>query len=757
MVDKSRRGEYMMENKLILACGVALAAVSAGGPATAQGVGGPTPSTPASSDDTTVTVNKGGAATNPSQAGFNNSIADIVVTARKRAAAETLQKTPITASAFVPAQLAKTASVNLRDVGRLTPNVSFQPSNQVGQQNFNIRGIGVSGSTVADEPAVGVIQDGVYIANKGGSVTELFDLASVQVLLGPQGTLFGRNVTGGAVIVESQKPQFNNIQHVNLGYGNGNTKDAQAILNAPIIDGTLAARLAVLYRDTDGLYHDALNGGHYGKDKTWLVRPSFLFNPSDNLSILWRNEYYSIHGQQSATRGAIPSTVPGAPISSPQAAGYTEPSDFYSIQTNPTYTNQDIYSTTLEADLQLLGGVLTSITGYRALHVELSSDFDGTPLEAFRTSARTRQHQVSTELRYARKVGDWLNFTSGVYYFDQAFTEKDKRNLDQGATKLATNAQLKDDHSFAAFTEADITPIRNLTLTVGGRYTSETKVAQLAPYGACSFDFSNCVFGAEKSATFHNFSPKASLSYQITPNNLVYGSVTKGFRSGGFSLSVAGPLGAPYKPEKVTQYEIGAKNDFFNHHLRVNLSGYYSDYKDIQRVVIASDPVIGVVTSTFNAAAATIYGGELTINLQATNWLRFDGVYGYTHARYNQFLGFADPKALRFVRVPTNTGSISATASHNLADGAQLEAVGVATFTSGYFFDDVNQQSQKAYHLVDATLTYRPASKKYSVSVYGRNLANKGYALWGSYLGARGQNLFLGSPRSYGVSVGFDF
>jgi iron complex outermembrane recepter protein len=733
--------------------GAAFVTVFASGATFAQTTGGPVTSAGSQVEPNSATAKRAPADDKASQ------LEEVVVTARKRAQSEVLQDTPITAAAFTSDQLSNTASVNLSDVGRLTPNVSFQPSNQQGQQNFEVRGIGVSGSTAADEPAVGVFQDGVYIANKSGSVTELFDLESVQVLLGPQGTLFGRNVTGGAVVVESRQPTFTESEHVGFGYGNGNTVEAQTVLNGPLpgAGGIAAGRLAVLYRDTDGLYKDGNTGGAYGADRTWLIRPSLLLRPTDDLDILIRGEWYSIHGDADATRGIVPSTVAGAPVSEEQKAGYVMPRDYYTITTNPSYTNQDIYSATVEFDYKLAGGVLTSITGYRSLKVDLLQDFDGTPLAIFSTGAHTRQHQVSTELRYARKVGEFMSFTAGAYYFDQAFNEYDRRTLDFGATNLATYAKLKDDNSFAGFAEADFNLVEDLTLTLGGRYTTETKVAQLAPYGQCSFDWSNCTFGAEKSATYTNFSPKGVLSYHIEENNLVYGSVSQGFRAGGYSLSVPGQLASPYLPEKVTQYEVGTKNEFLSHRLRVNLSAYYSDYTNIQRVVVAADPTIGIVTSTFNAAKAKIYGGEVTVNAQVTDWLRLDGVYGLTHARYDQFLGVADPGMLRFARVPADTGSFSATVTHHFADGGQIEALGAISYTSKYFFDDLNTQYQNAYHLIDSTLTYRPASRKYSISLYGRNLANTEYANWGSFLGVRGQNQFLGTPRSFGFRVGYDF
>lgn len=750
----------MLAYRIIALGGAGLATVFACGVASAQSTGMPDTTSGGSNGQTTQTdaVNPQGAVVGPApDQNGQGGIEDIIVTARKRAAAEVLQKTPVTASAFSGDQLAKSAAVNLADVGRLTPGVSFQGNNIKGQQNFNIRGVGTSGSTAADEPTVGVFQDGVYLAGKAASLGELFDLESVQILRGPQGTLFGRNVTGGAVVVETHRPDFETSARVGLGYANGDSKEESIVFNTPIAEDVAAARIGVLHRDTDGLFDYLRTGGKYGKENVWLIRPSLLLKPTGNLDILLRGEYYHLKGDPSAVRGIVPSNYPGAPITSPQRAGYVMPDDYFAITGDRGYTNQKTKSLSLQIDWRILGGVLTSVTGFRSVAVDNEQDYDGTPIQAFQTTGMFRQHQSSTELRYARSIGSLINFTAGLYYFHQYFQSQDKRTLDSATSVLASQGRLKAQDSYAAFAEVDVNITQELTLTLGGRYNKETKTADLAPYGKCSLDFAACAFGAARSVTDNNFSPKAALSYHIAPDNLVYTSVTRAFRSGGFSLSAAGALPDPYLAEQVTQYEIGTKNDFLNHRLRVNASIYQTEYKNIQRTVTAADPTIGIITSIFNAASATIKGFELGVNAQVLPWLRFDSVYGYTHARYNEFLGIANPGALRFVRVPQDTGSAGATVTHHFNGGSSLEARGTITFTGAYFYDDANLLSQKAYNLIDGTLVYRPSSDRFSIALFAKNIGNTKYASYGAALGTRGQDIYPGNPRSYGVKLGVDF
>lgn len=476
------------------------------------------------------------AATPAAEAPADTGIEDIVVTGRKRARSEALQATPVSITALSSAQLERAVTKDLTDVGRMTPNASLQPSAQRGVQNFAIRGMGVSGSTPSDEPAVGIFQDGVYWGSNYGALGELFDIEGVEILRGPQGTLFGRNVTGGAVTFRSARPTQETSAKMMIGAGNGTMVEGSAVANGPIVKDTLAARIAVLGRYNEGLFTNSRTGGSYGKTSTYVVRPSLRWTPSPDADITLLGEFYNQYGDPVVVRGVSPNTVPGGPLTLPEKEGYVTPSDYFSVAPgNNGFSNVKVYFAMIEGNFHIGPGVLTSITGYRKVRARVLTDFDGTPSDGFLQGVSNDQHQWSSELRYAADLADWLSMTAGGYYFDQSFSFAETRDLNNHAQRVATRSML-DNSSYAAFAEADIKPLANLTVTVGGRYTEEKKKARSAAFGACTFDLATCSFIGPRRYKGNNFSPKIGLSYQIDRGPLLFASVTKGYRSGGFAL-----------------------------------------------------------------------------------------------------------------------------------------------------------------------------------------------------------------------------
>jgi iron complex outermembrane receptor protein len=679
---------------------------------------------------------------------------DIVVTGRKRARAEDIQDTPLSITAFSSAQLDRAVVEDLTDVGRMTPNASLQQSSQRGIQNFAIRGMGISGSTPSDEPAVGVFQDGVYWGANYGALGDLFDMEGVEILRGPQGTLFGRNVTGGAVTVRSARPGNEFEGNVTAGVGSHGLVEGSAVLNAPLVDDLLAVRLAVQARTFDGYFFDTNTGSDYGESTSFLVRPSIRLTPTPNFDITLLGEYYSEEGDPTVARGIAPNTIPGGPVTLPEREGYVTPSDYWSVSPNVRGSNDiQVRFAMLEANWRIGGGVLTSITGYRDVATRVVTDYDGTPSRAFAQGIRYDQNQFSSELRYAREIGDWLNFTVGAYYFDQEVGFSETRDLNNGTLRLATSSIL-DNSSFAVFAEADVTLTEGLTVTLGARYTDESKTASAAPFGRCSYDLSTCTFTGPREYSGDNLSPKLGVSYRWG-DQLVFASVTRGYRSGGFSLRGT-PLVEPYGAETVTAYEAGFKTDLLNRHLRFNASLFYNEYKDLQRTVLGVSPEAGVIQSVFNAADATIQGLELELTAILTDNLTLGAAYGFTDADYQTFLGVANPENREFVRVPRHTGTVALNYERNLDAGGRIAGRLSANYTGAYFYDDPNQQQQDAYTLVDASLAYTTPSD-ITFSIYGKNMTNEAYSPWGSTLGALGQNLFPGAPRTFGMRVSARF
>lgn len=680
-----------------------------------------------------------------------SALEDIVVFGRKRARAEELQKVPLAITAISAAQLQSPSIKNLVDIGHLAPNASLQSSAQRGVQNFSIRGMGISGTTVSDEPAVGIFQDGVYWGSNYGAIGDAFDLEGVEVLRGPQGTLFGRNVTGGAVTIRSARPTDETSFRAGLGIGNGLTMEGSAVANGAITDG-VAARIAVKATASDGLFRNVTNDTSYGKNDSYVIRPSIKLTPSDTFDVTLLGEYYGLRGDPTVTRGVAPTTVPGPPTAA-TLAGFTSPSDFFATNPGtPGHTHVDVYFGMLEANWQIGPGTLTSISGYRKVFSDNEYDPDGFPPVSFQHMVRNRQHQWSSELRYAADLTPWLSGTVGAYYFDQKVDYDERRILSGGVTRVAS-ASLLENSSYAFFGEFDIKPVEIVTVTVGGRYTHERKEASAAALGGCAFDLSTCNLATRPAYKANNFAPKVGVSVQATQTIMLFGSYTEGFRSGGFSLRGT-PLGAPYEAETVKAYEAGIKADLLDRHLRVNLTGFTNKYDNLQRTVLGVDPVLGVVQSVFNAADAKIKGLEAEVTAIPVDGLTLSGTYGYTDAKYERFDGFPNFADLQFVRVPKHTARAAIDYERKLPNDASISFGTSLSYTGRYFFNDANTPTlnQKGYSLVDANIGYTTPNGL-SFMLYTRNLTNTKYAVWGSTLGALGQNLFPGDPRTYGIRV----
>lgn len=681
-------------------------------------------------------------------------LADIVVTGRKRARAEKLQRTPLSITALGAADLQRSVVRDLVDIGRMTPNASLQSSAQRGVQNFSIRGTGVSGSTPSDEPAVGIFQDGVYWGSNYGALDELFDLEGVEILRGPQGTLFGRNVTGGAVTLRSARPTDQTYAKITLGLSNGLGTEASAVVNGAIVPGTLSGRIALLSKTNEGLFHDAVSNDKYGTNNSYVVRPSLKWTPAANFDLTILGEYDKQYGDPIAVRAIAPNNVPGGPATLAELSGFKSPADYFTVSPNVRgFSNIDIYFGMVEANWHVGPGVLTSVSGFRQVHSRALTDDDGAPVNGFVQGVEQKQHQYSEELRYAADFTHWLSATAGLYYFDQHFDYAETRDLNNHKTMVASRSSLAN-NSYAAFAEADLKIIPNLTATLGGRYTHEKKTPESAAFGQCSFNLTNCNFSTAAPYVGNNFSPKIGLSYQLDSNKLLFASATKGFRSGGFSLRGT-PLATPYKAEKVTAYEVGYKSDLLDHHVRFNTSFYYNKFTNLQRTVVGVDPVYGIIQSVFNAASANIKGAEVELTVLPVTGLTLSGTYGYTDAKYNSFLGFANPGSLQFVRVPKNTANLAMDYETKLNnDKVGFHVAG--NYSSRYFFDDKNQLFQPGYWLMDANVYYT-LHNGLTLSVWSRNLTNTKYSTWGSTLGALGENSFPGDPRTYGLRMSATF
>lgn len=698
---------------------------------------------------------------------------EVVVSARKRAAGTAVQDTPIAVTAFSENQFEATFSDTLEDLGFLVPNVELKASSQIGNQNFTIRGMGVSGTTPSDSPAVGVFQNGVFWGVNYGALLDTFDIESIEILRGPQGTLFGRNVTGGAVLVNTKRPTDEFGFEVQGTVGNYGRRDLSLGISGPL-GGGLKGRFAYLSRDEDGFFSNvAQNGADFGEMETELFRGTLMFSrPDSPIEATLIAEKYETDGDSVAAKGV---EVEG---NLPYQAGFRELDDWWDISIdNPGRAAVKVDSLTGIIRWDIGHGQITSITGWRDLSVDNHTDFDGAPISTFNQSVGLSQDQVTQEIRYASTFSERFDFTIGAYYFGQQQEYKEGRDLAFGSLQFASANALEQD-AVSVFGEVDYALSDSLTLTVGGRYSQEEISAQTVPFGACPLnedlpspirirDLSlPCDLGPTDSEDWNDFSPKVGLSWTPTLNSLYYVSYTRGFRSGGFSLR-GNNLLPPFDAETVDAFEAGTKQEFLDGRFRVNLAVFYNEFDDLQRTIFVPDPDAGAVQSTGNAASASISGLELEGTWQIVEGLVLTLAYGYTDASFDEFNGFdvdgdgtPDPELaedLDFVRVPENSLSASVNYEHRLAGGSSLSFRSAVSYTDEQYFDDRNNILEPDYTLVDASVVWTSATEQWKAAIFGRNLFEEEYAYWGADLGALGSNRFLGAPRTYGMQLTYEY
>ncbi|MCG8444000.1 MAG: TonB-dependent receptor, partial [Caulobacterales bacterium] len=674
---------------------------------------------------TAVSLALGGAAAqaqDADEAGDDGATRDrILVTSQKRAEAVAVQDLPVALTAFDSTAIEDSFSVDLRDLGRYAPNVQLTGSATfVGFPNFYIRGIGINGSTRTVDPAVGVFVNGIYMGFAPATLLDTFDLEAVEVLRGPQGTLFGRNVTGGAVSVRTKRPTDEFGVSAKAVVGSFDRLDAFAAVNIPFSD-KVRARFSVISQNQDGYWEDN-NGGFVDTDinpdglpdtatgtkpdvDTAIFRPTIEFDLSENVDLTLTGEYYVSKNGASNSRNII---HPDGRLAQTQF-GFIPPDDPYEINHNLLEDSDiEIWHISGEGNYDLGHGVATLLAGYReVVKFDTSTDFDGTPFSLFHfPDNEEEQDQVSLELRYASNFSERFEFTTGVYYFDQSYFVGEGREIlevirQAGVTEL-------DHQIFAGFGQGEYRFNDQWALTLGGRYTYEEKEILFSPPGTCELDYSSCTETFTASDSWGNFTPRVALHYQPNDDLLVYGSFTRGFRSGTFNqraqrLEALGPA----DEETVTAYEIGAKTTLLGGAAVLNVAGFYSDYDDIQQIVnntFDPDGPDGPLPESSeqilaNAASARIFGVELEGSAQLTENFRIDGSLGYVNAEFQDFEGLdfdldgdedADDSALastlEFARVPEFTGHIAAEYRWPVTTG-DIAARGGYTYTDDFFTD----------------------------------------------------------------------
>ena len=671
---------------------------------------------------------------------------EITVTARKRE--ESAQQVPLAITAFNSGQLEALKVRDLMSMSVGMPNVALDDiATTRGTANFSIRGLGINSSIASIDPTVGLFLDGVYLGNNVGVIFDMFDVESVEVLRGPQGILFGRNVTGGAILLNTKKPgdEFEASARVAVdGGGDGGlNRYIMGSVGGPI-SNTLAIKLSAYYNDDDGWFKNQFDGSDFGAIQQTMFRPVLVWTPNDSTELILRYEYTDIEGDgpasQTHTNG---SGVPGAFVNFDRNSFdfSIDEKGFQKVQT-------DFVSAELNIDVGFGDGTITNIFGWRKSDSNANADIDAQPVWLFHAPSWLITEQISNELRYNGQFGDRSNVTVGAYYFENEINYHERRELLGIATGgLAPGAQLDgggdyDVKTLGVFVALDYDLSDRWTLNTGLRFTHEEKDANVAALirnvnspcnivlaRDCPFDFT------DSGQNWDSLSPKIGATFQLDDEKLVYGHWSRGVRSGGYNLrnTSANPANTPgpFDEETVDSFEIGYKST--QDWGRLNAAAFHNTIDDMQRELNLPSEGAGVVQLIRNTADATITGLEVDGAFSLTDnfvLLASLGVIDPSYDTVKEDLngdGVVDDadKALDLPRAADLTWSIGFTHDLNIGNRGYLASRINYAYRDKSAYTDSNLGFINEQSILDAGLDFYSNSERWVFSLYGRNLLDE--------------------------------
>ncbi|MFW2853203.1 TonB-dependent receptor [Sphingomonas sp. TX0543] len=727
----------------------------------------------------------GYAQTNPAPATDQSTAAqdastDIVVTALRRE--QSIMTVPLAISAVSGDALTTKGVTNSADLASAVPNLQVSSPYGNTQPNFSLRGISVANEYNSNQASpIGVYIDDVYIANRTAHGMGLFDLDRVEVLRGPQGTLFGRNTTGGAINFITKGPSLSGNQgYAEAGYGNFNTWTAQAAIETTMVDDQLGLRLAGNFAHGDGQIKNVYPGGLDPNSRDTLQgRATLRLRPGNGpLDIKIKIYGGRDRGTQAAVQGLLP---------------YRSGLDFFQVNENRIGRNRtDAYGISANIAYTLSDTLtFTSITSRDGGSQNLQQAADGSPLDVLDINWRSKYDQFSEEARFNYASGGLTLVGGGFYGWDKVVTDNTFNigsALGPGVNGGFFQHYRQERRSYALFTQGDYKLTPQLTLTLGARYTWDraryddgyaylfagnvggpflplaTTVPCAGVAGTCAYDPTAryAIPGRNNALT-----GRVSLSYQAG-RTLFYASYNRGYRSGAFNGGgYTSSAGITFiKPERINAYEIGLKGRYFGA-LTLSAAGFYYDYQNQQ----VQDTRAGPVSFLVNAPKSEVYGGEVEAVLKVSPALNLNAALGYLHAKYKQLTlqgTVLDGNDLPFAPRWTAQGGFDLTL---LNDGNSRLTLSpnVAYFSRQYFspFNAVNavgsaqvnsELQQPGYAKVNATVAW--TLDRFTIKAFANNIFNaRTYAYGLDLRGAGFPYNFLvpAAPRTYGASVRVNF
>lgn len=672
---------------------------------------------------------------------------DIIVTAQRTS--QSLQQVPIAVTAVTAGDLTSRQITNTLTLDVAVPNLTLS-QNGVSVTPF-LRGVGSNQSNPNDEASVATYIDGVYIPSVTGNIFNFNNVERIEVLKGPQGTLFGRNATGGVIQIITRDPSHDPLVDASFGYGTYNTLEARAYATTGLGDN-LAVDLAFsLDRNGDGYGIDIHRNAEIFKRNQLGIRSKLLWTPGSSTEVRLTGDYSRLH-----STGSDYQLAQGV-IGADGVTGYPGVR-----RTNTDFANRgdnEVYGASLRVDQDLGFARLASISGYRHVVGEFHLDQDATPTPIVKAFINQFAESFSQEVQLLSPKESKIDWLLGGYFFaaKYAYTPLTIEGFAAAPFTALNLFGSQNTHSYSGYGQATVPVLEHTKITLGLRYTSENQSTK----GSIVADGMLILPDLPQKQSFRKLTWRAAIDQQFNEDILGYLSYNRGIKSGGFNMINAGTPG--YRPEILDAYEVGLKMQLFDRRVRFNVAAFIYNYKDIQVFNITG----GGAVLTTNAAAARVHGVDADLAVKASPYLTFSAGFGWLDGKYTNFpdatftpssplLGpqtTVDATGNDMIYAPRISGNFSADYRIPVSFG-ELSMNGVVYYRDKVFVSAANRLFIPAYAVVNGSLGWTSPDKRYSVQFWARNLLNKNYYLNRTEQ-ALGDIQFLAPPRTIGVTVSF--
>lgn len=703
---------------------------------------------------------------------------EVVVTAQKRE--EGIQDVPLSLVAFTGDMVERVGGTDITTLNGIAPNIILQTQGLVPNvPMYSIRGMNHSDPDPNSDPKTSMIIDGVYVPFVAGTMLDIFDIDRVEIIRGPQGTLFGKNNLAGTINVVTARPtgEFGGKVSATLGE-NGLQHYKFQVNSNKFANDTISVKLAGAYRDYDGYVKNITTGTELMAQEVRSLRGAIKFEPSDDFDLTIISDYTNDEVLGPGGHSTVVDAIQG---------------DVYKSALNfDPFTETETTGTTLEANWILDFGKLTAVLGTRDLDYLNRGDYDGTPDPGVIPSQNldvtrdfTGENQ-SVEVRLDSSIGENFTYVIGAYYSQDEWEQTNKVGVFTAPVVIGSlGLNQQESESAALFAQVDYSFLSDWVLTLGARYTKDDKTYTLSSDSLTNGAVTSA-FIAEKDDDWSNFSPKIGLKYQLTDEMMLYSSISQGYKGGGYNSRATLPeIVGPYDEETVTAYEIGLKSDLWDRRLRVNAAIFLNDYEDLQSSVQRPGS-IRAESITTNVAEAEISGIELEMLILPINNLQIGLNIGYLNAEYQEFCDDTDGESAYFPsdcggfenEIAPGTWLIAEDQTHlDLANAPELTAsllvdydlirsFGTITFhgdvrytdrynTWGRSLDDRFYRDDVA--LVNGHVAFSDPDERYKITLYGKNLTDEEVISGAVVTGTNPITQFYQPPREMGVEFIFNF